>query len=328
LCHHHVVTGHFDMEPTMTMHLADQERTCRRAPASADELTSHTGAGRSLKVSIERRPDPDSGDLSAADAAWPQRLRRIARAGLTHWGRPDLIETTDLLLTELATNALRHATGPDIDVRLYIKGERFVIEVNDGSPVRPVLRQAGPTDESGRGLILVEALAEAWGVSKDGTTTWCALPLAKEPTEMQPASVTAPVLREISLQLPSDASAPGLARLQARTHLTMLAWPGNQLTAIDTLHCLIKNAVQHALESGAAGQRFGACISVTEAHELLIDVTDPNPTFPDFDKAVAGELGRGLWGIKRQGAMLSWFVTPEFDGKTVRAVLRPGPVDL
>jgi anti-sigma regulatory factor (Ser/Thr protein kinase) len=178
LCQHHVVTGHFDMEPTMTTNLAAQERTCRRAPAdAADESNRCDEARPALEMSIERRPDPDTDDLSAADAAWPMRLRRIIRAALNHWGRPNLIDTAELLLTELVTNALRHARGLDVGVRVYFQGDHLAIEVNDGSPVLPVPRYAGSDDENGRGLFLVEALAEAWGVSDDRTTVWCLLPV-------------------------------------------------------------------------------------------------------------------------------------------------------
>ncbi|MEV6056925.1 ATP-binding protein [Streptomyces sp. NPDC052107] len=259
-----------------------------------------------------------------ADAAWPQRLRRIVRAGLIHWGCPDLVDTAELLLTELATNALRHGRGPEIDVHVYLKDDRCVMEVDDGSPHRPRLRQAGPEDEGGRGLFLVQALAEEWGVSPDGTTTWCTLPLTEGSSDMKPAAVTAPVLHEIPLDLPSDPSAAGLARIQARTLLTVLSWPGNQHLAVDVLHVLVDNAVQHALTPGKAGQHLRACLSITEAHELLIDVTDPDPAFPEFDKAVAGELGCGLWEIARQGAILTWFVDAKNGGKTVRAALCPG----
>ncbi|MET7382947.1 ATP-binding protein [Streptomyces sp. NPDC005526] len=279
-------------------------------------------------MSIERRPDSGSGGLSEADAAWPRRLRRIVRAGLTNWGHPDLAETAELLLTELTTNALRHAGGPDIGIRVHLQGYHLVIKVNDGSPLRPALRCAGPDDENGRGLLLVESLSEAWGVSEDGTTTWCTLPLTEGLSDTHPAAATAPVLRDIPLDLPADPSAAGLARIQARILLTVLSWPGNQHLAIDVLRVLIDNAVQHALPPGTAGQHLGACLSVTEADELLIDVTDPNPTFPDFDKAIAGEPGRRLWEIARQGVKLTWFAGPEFDGKTVRAALRPGQVDL
>ncbi|MFF8847952.1 ATP-binding protein [Streptomyces sp. NPDC015127] len=134
------------------------------------------GIWTALEMSIERHPDPEVEGLSKADAAWPQRLRRIVRASLTHWEWTDVIDTAELLLTELVTNALRHGKADDIGVRVYLDGDRCVIEVVDGSPVRPELRQAGPDDESGRGLLLVESLAESWGVSSDGTTTWCTLP--------------------------------------------------------------------------------------------------------------------------------------------------------
>ena len=313
----------------MTTHLAGQERTCRSAPVAAHELRSHTGALRALEVSIERRPDPDSAALSEADAAWPRRLRRIARASLSHWGRSDLIESVDLLLTELATNALRHGSGIDVGVRISMQDDSLKIEVNDGSPTRPELRHAALDDEGGRGLLLVESLAEEWGVSPDGTTTWCTLPLTKGPEEMSPAAATAPVLREIPMELPGDRSAAGLARIQARTLLTVAAWPGNQHHAIDVLHALVDNAWKHAVIPGEVNQRFGACLSITEAHELIIDVTDPVPLFPDFDQAVDGESGRGLWEIARRGVELSWFVVgDDFNAKTVRAVLRPGAVEL
>ncbi|MFF7142129.1 ATP-binding protein [Streptomyces nodosus] len=169
----------------MTTHLADQERTRCRAPGAADEPRCCGGIGTALEMSIERRPNPDGDALSKADAAWPRRLRRIVRASLIHWGRPSLVETAELLLTELATNALRHARGLDIGIRIYAQGDRLVIEVNDGSPTRPVLRHATATDESGRGLFLVEAMAAEWGVSPDGTTTWCTLPLAEGPSDIK-----------------------------------------------------------------------------------------------------------------------------------------------
>ncbi|MCX4740737.1 ATP-binding protein [Streptomyces antibioticus] len=313
----------------MTTHIVGQERTRRRAPGTADELISRTGALPALEVCIERRPDPDRGGLSTADAAWPKRLRRIVRASLNRWGRPELIEDTELLLTELATNALRHGSGRSICVRVSAQDDTLKIQVTDGSPTRPELRHAALDDEGGRGLLLVESLAEEWGVSDDGTTTWCTLPLTEGPEEMQPAAATTPVFREIRLELPADPSAAGSARIQARTMLTMAAWPGNQRHAIDVLHTLVENAVQHALAPGKADQPFGACLRFTETDELLIDVTDPVPHFPDFDQAVAGESGGGLWEIAQEGVELSWFVaSSEFDAKTVRAVVRPGPVDL
>ncbi|MFD5659862.1 ATP-binding protein [Streptomyces hirsutus] len=292
-------------------------------------VTQRDGVRKALELSIERRPGPDTGELSVADAAWPQRLRRIVGTGLTSWGRSDLVETAELLLTELATNALRHAHGLDIGIRVQLQGDHLMIEVEDGSPLRPMPRCAGPDDENGRGLFLIDALAKAWGVSDDGTTTWCTLSLNEGPPDnMDPAVVTAPVLREMPLQLPADSSAVTFARISARNMLTMLNWPGNVHAAIDVLHCLVDNAVQYGLTPGKADQSLGARLSITEAHELLIDVTDPNPKFPNFLDAVDGLEGRGLWNARQLGARLSMSVTSDFEGKTVRATLNPGRVDL
>ncbi|MFE6335225.1 ATP-binding protein [Streptomyces sp. NPDC057798] len=290
-------------------------------------LTQQTGIRSALDLCIERRPDPDDAEaLSQTDAAWPKRLRRIVRASLTYWRQPDLIEAAELLLTELVTNALRHGRGPQIGVRICLRSGHLEIEVNDGSPARPELRHAAYDDETGRGLFLVASMADAWGVSDDGTTTWCTLPLDEGLPSMQLAPPTAPVLDRIPLDLPAGPHAARLARLQARTLLTVLEWPGDQSRAIDVLHLLIDNAVEHGHTAATAGHGLGAFLSVTEAHELIIDVTDPDPTFPDFDKALAGERGRSLEEIAGQDVVLSWFASPASEGKTVRAVLRPGPV--
>jgi anti-sigma regulatory factor (Ser/Thr protein kinase) len=127
-----------------------------------------------LDLSVERRGLP-------ADHEVPARLRRIIRASLTHWGQTDMIDTAALLLTELTTNALRHGEGAEIGVRILPQDGRLRIEVCDGSPARPVLRHASPDDECGRGLFLVEALAESWGTTPDGTSTWCTLRLTEGP---------------------------------------------------------------------------------------------------------------------------------------------------
>jgi hypothetical protein len=288
------------------------------------------GVRRALEVSIARHPYPDGDRLCGTDAARPRQLRRLVRASLIYWGHPQLIEVAELLLTELVTNALQHGRG-DVGVRVYLKHKRCVIEVDDGSPLRPKLQHAGPADEGGRGLLLVESLAESWEVSEDGTTTKCALPLPEGPIKMEPVAPIAPVEAGLPLDLPADPpQVVRAARLQARTLLTVLGWPGNQPSAISVLHCLVDNAVRYGLSPGQSGERLEAWLSVTTANELLVEVTDPNPLFPGFDKAVAGELGRSLWSITQQqhGATLLWFVNVGFMGKTVRAVMRPGAVDL
>ncbi|WP_455357172.1 ATP-binding protein [Streptomyces sp. SYSU K217416] len=290
-------------------------------PSTSDGVLVRTG----IEVSIGRATDSPAGVLTEADAAWPRRLRRIVRAGLRHWGRSELAEPAELLTTELLTNALRHGQG-SVGVRLFQRGGHLVIAVNDGSSELPVPRNAGPDDEDGRGLLLVEAIADAWGVSDDGTTTWCSLPLSKGSDDMEPVAVTAPVLRELPLDLPGNTGAVNLARINARSLLTVLDWRGSVHLATDILARLVDNAVRHGLPPGDTEQRLEVRLLITETGQLVIDVEDPNPEFPDFDAAVQGEKGRGLWEAKRLGAQVTWFLRQDEVGKAVRATLTPGPV--
>ncbi|MFF5010771.1 ATP-binding protein [Streptomyces phaeochromogenes] len=129
----------------------------------------------SFDLTFVRASGSTVGTIAETDRAWPQRIRRIIRARLRHWERPDLTDSTELLATELVTNALKHGRG-DVGVRMYPTADRVRIEVRDGSHDRPVPRVAAPDDEDGRGLSLVIAIADDWGVSHDGMTTWCTLP--------------------------------------------------------------------------------------------------------------------------------------------------------
>lgn len=138
---------------------------------------------------------------------------------------------------------------------------------------------------------------------------------------------TAPVVREIPLAIPDDTGVKLLARvrIQARPLLTVLSWPGDHGVAVDVLHCLVDNAARYGSQ-GQTGKDLSAYLRVT-AHELLIDVTDPNPAFPDFDQAVTAETGHSLGGVVSRGGTITWSITPQADAKPVRAALRPGPVD-
>ncbi|MFF2331798.1 MULTISPECIES: ATP-binding protein [unclassified Streptomyces] len=140
---------------------------------------------------------------------------------------------------------------------------------------------------------------------------------------MQPAAAPAPVSRETCLLLPADLSALTLARIDGRTLLSLLCWHGSQHAAVDVLYVLVNNALEHAFTPGEAAQGLDVWLRVSWAGELLIDVTDP--AFPDFDRAAAGELGRGLWGAKQLGASITYFPATG-QGKTVRATMRPGLV--
>ncbi|MER5737346.1 ATP-binding protein [Streptomyces sp. NPDC002262] len=144
-----------------------------------------------IDLSIKRCLDPaveelgeefgEDRELCEENAAWPYRLRRILRASLNHWQLSHLVVTANLLLTELVTNAFLHADAPTVGVRVYRQGDLLMIEVNDGTPQGPLPRPTGLLSEHGRGLVLVDALADSWGVSRDRTTTWCSLSTAMQP---------------------------------------------------------------------------------------------------------------------------------------------------
>ncbi|MGW0948020.1 SpoIIE family protein phosphatase [Streptomyces sp. NPDC002623] len=107
-----------------------------------------------------------------SDPAVVADARRHARDRLTMWGLEDAAFITELVVSELVTNAIRHATGP-IHLRL-IKDQTLTCEVSDGSTISPHLRRARLHDEGGRGLLLVAQLTERWGTryTPAGKTIW------------------------------------------------------------------------------------------------------------------------------------------------------------
>ncbi|MCT4355493.1 PAS domain-containing SpoIIE family protein phosphatase/ATP-binding protein [Streptomyces sp. Je 1-79] len=105
------------------------------------------------------------------------RARELARAQLTAWDLEPLVDTVELLVSELVTNALRYGEG---EIRLRLLRDRtLVCEVWDAGLVQPRRRRARDTDEGGRGLQLVGLLSAAWGSRRTprGKTVWFELPL-------------------------------------------------------------------------------------------------------------------------------------------------------
>jgi serine phosphatase RsbU (regulator of sigma subunit)/anti-sigma regulatory factor (Ser/Thr protein kinase) len=113
----------------------------------------------------------------ASELTSARRARLLVRRRLRRWGLNELIPTTELLASELVTNAVRYAHGA-IALRLVREGG-LVIEVQDDSAALPRLRHATDEDERGRGLQVVSQLAEHWGARRTpaGKVVWCELPL-------------------------------------------------------------------------------------------------------------------------------------------------------
>ncbi|GLW46518.1 hypothetical protein Stsp02_21800 [Streptomyces sp. NBRC 14336] len=112
-----------------------------------------------------------------SDPAAVSSARAFAQRCLDGWGLGDLGFTAELLVSELVTNAIRHASGP-IRLRL-IRESVLTCEVFDASNVSPRLRHARTLDEGGRGLFLVAQLSRRWGTryTADGKMIWAELEL-------------------------------------------------------------------------------------------------------------------------------------------------------
>nr|WP_203609488.1 SpoIIE family protein phosphatase [Streptomyces sp. SID8111] len=89
------------------------------------------------------------------------RVRAEVARQLDAWDLTEAGFATELILSELVTNAIRYGTSP-IHVRL-LRDRHLICEVSDGSSTSPHLRYASTTDEGGRGLFLVARYAERWG---------------------------------------------------------------------------------------------------------------------------------------------------------------------
>ena len=101
--------------------------------------------------------------------------RAMARAAELWLLDKELTDTALLLVSELATNAIRHGTPP-VRLALRLDGDRLRVEVTDSSPVLPEVGSPGPDQVGGRGLQIVQQLAACWGtqVSRTalGKTVW------------------------------------------------------------------------------------------------------------------------------------------------------------
>ncbi|WP_079165749.1 ATP-binding protein [Streptomyces sp. NRRL S-31] len=113
------------------------------------------------------------------------RARELLRGQLAAWGVDgDLADTAGLLLSELMSNAIRHARTPagrEIGVRVARCEGRLRVEVADAGRTRPVPREAAADDEQGRGLAIISALATRWGCCPRrhgiGKAVWAELPM-------------------------------------------------------------------------------------------------------------------------------------------------------
>ncbi|MEW2163714.1 ATP-binding SpoIIE family protein phosphatase [Streptomyces sp. NPDC007084] len=152
-------------------------------PASLEELCDHV-----LGTLVPGARDDDIALLTARFEGFPPdsvaywylaphpmtagQARRLVRRALRRWGLEGLLDPTELMVSEVVTNAVRFASRP-ISLRL-LRTEVLRCEVTDDSPLVPRMRAADPGEECGRGLFLVDHLALRWGATRlsSGKVVW------------------------------------------------------------------------------------------------------------------------------------------------------------
>ncbi|WP_189265214.1 ATP-binding SpoIIE family protein phosphatase [Streptomyces fuscichromogenes] len=171
------------------------EEMCRALSAPADSLEALSD--NVLKAVLPEQPSDDvalllvrtrvlGGDRVATwdvppDPAQVAHFRQAATEQLGEWGLDDAAFVTELVVSELVTNAIRYGEPP-IQLRL-IRDRALICEVADGSSTSPHLRRAHAYDEGGRGLLLVAQLTQRWGSRQTGSgkIIWAEQPLPEGP---------------------------------------------------------------------------------------------------------------------------------------------------
>ncbi|MFF4777429.1 ATP-binding SpoIIE family protein phosphatase [Microtetraspora fusca] len=117
-------------------------------------------------------PDEMASFPLSDDPRFVRTARRFVRNTLSAWGLTSLADTTELIVSEMVTNALKHG-WPPIELRL-LRGRTLVCEVADGSSTAPAPRSPTLDDDTGRGLMLIKRFAYRWGTrpTSQGKIVW------------------------------------------------------------------------------------------------------------------------------------------------------------
>ncbi|MEU3459340.1 PAS domain S-box protein [Streptomyces sp. NPDC006733] len=179
-----VETPRSDIDVQLAL-LAAELRTAFATAASLEEVADRVltalrpdadGHADDVTLLLARIPAAPVAAASTELPAEPVSVaggRRFVRATLRAWGCEETAETACLLTSEVLTNAVSHAEGP-LTLRLHRTAREITVEVTDRSTRAPQRRVPEPGDESGRGLLLVDALATHWGTrpTDTGKTVW------------------------------------------------------------------------------------------------------------------------------------------------------------
>jgi anti-sigma regulatory factor (Ser/Thr protein kinase) len=135
-------------------------------------------------VPLTAVPEYSASWLLGRDLTEARHAREQARKALAAWELSEHADVTELILSELVANAIRHGQG-QIGVRISHDGTNLRVEVHDDGADRPIRRPAATDNESGRGLELVDGLLGVDGVrgvtadeAGDGKTVYAVIRLA------------------------------------------------------------------------------------------------------------------------------------------------------
>lgn len=169
------------LRSTLTQPITSLQAACDTVIAAM--LTTHPADDATLLLA-RTRALPASHTITwdiPADPAQVARTRTLVTSQLQAWGIPAASFTTELVASELVTNAIRYGSPP-IQLRL-IRDTTLICEVSDASTTAPHMRRAANFDEGGRGLMLVAQLTQRWGARyhTGGKTIWCEQTLSEDP---------------------------------------------------------------------------------------------------------------------------------------------------
>ena len=140
--------------------------------ALVDEIIATAGVLQLVTTALAEERSDFEPDLRSGS-----RARRFVSEALERWDCAQALDTVQLLVSELVTNAVVHAgSRPKVAVLLLPSSVR--VEVADEAPEGLAPRTASDTDESGRGLFLLDEMSSSWGVevTPEGKTVWFEVP--------------------------------------------------------------------------------------------------------------------------------------------------------
>lgn len=213
-----------------------------------------------------------TGTRYPAVTASVREARRFVEAELAARGRPDLSDDAGLVLSELAANAVLHARTPFEVVLSWQDRQRVRVDVIDGSPSMPVLATALQTSMTGRGMVLVAALASRWGSERTGSgkCVWFELGGDEERTDPDDPSADDLLAMWADLDTAVTVVVPDLpvaALLAAKEHLDDLV---RELQIVMHDPAVVARAEHDAPEEVVLARRLDAAVQAFEPARVQV----------------------------------------------------------